>query len=285
MGKCGSLYLAVPGAYVILRRFYAAMGSHSRKESPTLSISAGIRAELEKWLDVRAWCGGSATWASPHHFTVIVEGPLSPRLLMARFSSPSSSGGAPVVLGGSGAPASAQGSVDALGDEALEACTDLGHPSACFLGLLAGLGWRPSTLFARNWSMSIGGGARAKRLLRLMATWSAVHLNAIRLPDSTQHAWFAADRGSFVLCPSMWEVVERVFGPHDIGLISSDSNSHLSPLGRPLPHFTHWPFADYTGVKVFSQAMFGLNAYCDAVFSLMSSLLISHFRHQRASVS
>ena len=48
MGKCGSLYLAVPGAYVILRRCYAAMGSHSRKESPTLSIFAGIRAELEK---------------------------------------------------------------------------------------------------------------------------------------------------------------------------------------------------------------------------------------------
>ena len=287
VGKCGSLYLAVPGAHIMLRQCYAAMGSHSRKESPAMFISTGIRTELGKWLNIRAWCGGSAMWASPHHFSVVIKDPPLPGPLVARFSSPTCGGEAAFTLVGSGAPSIEPCSVDALGDAAvgaIEACAAFGHPSACFLDLFVGAGWRPGTLFTRDLSTSLGGEARAERLLRLMASSSVVSLSVIRIPDPTPPAWFAADRGSFVLCPSLWGVVERCFGPHDVDSMASRSNAQLSPLGQPLPHFTRWPSAGSAGVNVFSQSMLGLNVYCNAVFSLISPL-ISHFRQQRSDVS
>jgi ribonuclease HI len=288
VGKCGSLYLAAPGAHMKLRQCYATMGMHSRNASPMVVISPGIRQELLEWLNIRSWCGGSASWASPHHFTIVINEPPSAGVLRAEFSSPSCNGIAPFsLMDSTTAPPARSPSIDAVGDavvSALEACFALGQPWACFVDVLVGAGWRPSSIFSRDLSLSVGGGARADRLLRLMANLSIVALNVIRIPDPTPLAWFAVDKGSFVLRPNLWEVVETAFGPHDVDAMASDANAQPSSSGRPLPHYTRWPSANSGGVNVFSQSLLGLNVYCNAVFSLISPL-ISHFREQRAAVS
>ena len=289
VGKCGSLYLAVPGAHVMLRQCYAVLASKpsSRGPSTMIAISPKMYTELGRWLDIRSWCGGSASWALPHHFTIVIGGAPAPGLLCAQFSSPSSNGEVSFSLRNSlDGPAglSWQG---ALGDsvmDALESCLAIGNPTSCFVDVLLAGGWRPGSLFSRDLSTSVGGDLRAARLLALMAGRSIVSVAMIRIPDPSPRSWFAVDKGSFVLCRRLWHQVEREFGPHDVDAMSSDANAQSSVSGTTLPHFTRWPSVGSGGVNVFSQHMRGLNVYCNAVFGMISPL-ISHFIAQRATVS
>jgi ribonuclease HI len=289
VGKCGSLYLAVPGAHLMLRQCYAAMAdSHGAMSSSSpackVIISAALRLELELWLDIEGWCGGFATWPRAHHFTLVVDSPPAFGTIVAKYASPSRSGVVPFRLDSRAAPSWQ----DALGDavmSALESCPSIGGPQECYVDIVLHGEWRPYTLLARDLAVAPGGARRAMRLLRWMAANSVVSISVIRIPDPTPSAWFAVDRGSFVLRISLWKRVERLYGPHDIDSMSSDANAQRSTVsGDTLPHFTRWPSANSAGVNVFSQPLAGLNIYCNAVFGLILPLL-SCFEAQRARVS
>ena len=289
VGKCGSLYLAVPGAHVMLRQCYAAMGN-SASVMTLIPLSPLVRRELESWLNVEKWCGGVAGWALPHHFSVVIHAAAAPGLVHASFSAPAGKGVAPFMLRGGDAPgpgSNGHTNRESVGDavlDALSACLSMGKPRSCFVDILLGAGWHPGSVLSRDLSSQPGGDARAGRLLGLMTAYSIVAVNVIRIPDPSPLAWFAVDKGSFVLSGALWRVVDDTFGPHDVDAMSSDSNAQLDPAGGVLPHFTRWPSPLSSGVNVFSQALSGTNIYCNAVFSVISPL-IAHFRAQRAVVS
>jgi hypothetical protein len=71
-----------------------------------------------------------------------------------------------------------------------------------------------------------------------------------------------------------WKIVEKLFGPHTVDLMSLDSNVMVDNDGRPLRHFTPFPSVGSSGVNVFSQDMsLEVNPYVFPPFNLIFPLL------------
>ncbi|VDI23645.1 Hypothetical predicted protein [Mytilus galloprovincialis] len=56
-----------------------------------------------------------------------------------------------------------------------------------------------------------------------------------------------------MLSEESWLLVESLYGPHSVDLMSLDSNVMKSSTGVPLKHFTPWPTPCSAGVNLFSQ--------------------------------
>lgn len=248
-GKCISLTLAVPGCKLFCREVNAAI-STCVKNSRKVKVLGPLRDELMHWRFLDTWTGYSK-WRSEFHKVIEL--------------STDSSGfryGASVKL---------EASTMTLGDYwDTNDCRPIHEKEAdavlkSLQSLDSSLQDSRVDLFTDNMAViaaweNQGCKSRAlscimKEIFSHVSTYNIdLHLkyvpSCLNEADATSRLTNTADS---MLSEESWLLVESLYGPHSVDLMSLDSNVMKSSTGVPLKHFTPWPTPCSAGVNLFSQ--------------------------------
>jgi ribonuclease HI len=343
VGKCNATMVAVPGALLRCRQSYAALALESRKAGrpgTRVVVSPALAREVGRWECLDEWGSDSSPWKSAFHVGVVVSAP--PPFRAAGVGATASGTWAGMVRASCFSPV-ARGSVFARvslerdgvqGDgevswastcstpllAVLTAGVQLMDARNCFVDVVVSSGWRPSSVFGSD--LSLSGGERVAEGLFALVVERGLVVSVVRSPDESSVAdMWRSDRGSYVLSREIFARVEMLFGPHSVDAMASDENAQWVPGDSDstssrwvdggilrireravadegnvascpasmvqLPHFSRFPSGASSGVNVLAQPLgYGVvgNIYCNAVFAMIAAL-VRHFRAEKARVS
>ncbi|VDI38058.1 Hypothetical predicted protein [Mytilus galloprovincialis] len=224
-GKCISLTLAVPGCKLFCREVNAAI-STCVKNSRKVKVLGPLRDELMHWRFLDTWTGYSK-WRSEFHKVIEL--------------STDSSGFRPIHEKEADAVLKSLQSLDSsLQDSRVDLFTDN-------MAVIAA--WENQGCKSRALSCIM------KEIFSHVSTYNIdLHLkyvpSCLNEADAPSRLTNTADS---MLSEESWLLVESLYGPHSVDLMSLDSNVMKSSTGVPLKHFTPWPTPCSAGVNLFSQ--------------------------------
>ncbi|CAC5368150.1 unnamed protein product [Mytilus coruscus] len=248
-GKCISLTLAVPGCKLFCREVNAAI-STCIKNSRKVKVLGPLRDELMHWRFLDTWTGYSK-WRPAFHKVI----DLSTDSSGFRYGASVKLEASTMILGdywdtndcrpihekeADAVLKSLQSLDSSLRDSRVDLFTDN-------MAVIAA--WENQGCKSRALSCTL------KEIFSHVSTYNIdLHLkyvpSCLNDADALSRLTNTADS---MLSEKSWLLVESLYGPHSIDLMSLDSKVMKLAAGVPLKHFTPWPTPCSAGVNLFSQ--------------------------------
>lgn len=269
-GKCISMGLAVPGCRLFCREVNLAI-SRAVKSSKHVCLTDELREELEHWRFLDSW-EGCCQWRSECHQQVMLSSDAS----LYKY-------GAVVEQGRN------RYEISDFWEENDQRPIHLKEADAVYKVLLAlGENIANSRVHVLTDNMAVlsvwqnqGGKDRAlnciTKCIFSLTLKLNFELNLQFVPSKLNEADAPSRQISYadsMLDGKTWGIVEKVFGPHTVDLMASDSNSMKAKGGGVLRHFTPCPMPFTAGVDVFAQNIRKeLNPYVFPPFGMVFPVL------------
>ena len=252
-GKVISFSLAIPGCKLYVCEIFNAISRHSGSSRPTVKLEANLRADIEFWRFLDDW-KDCFQWRTERQASVTVY-----------FDASKMAWGGTLRLGGHSLESRDTGwTIRRISTSSIEAQALLysllsfkKHLTSSRVDVYTDNRVLTSALENECCRSSEVNGV-LKDIFRFCREYN-FSLDVYYVPSGENPADPTSRSRSDTDCMlsnSVWEQVDRLFGPHTFDLMSLDSSCQCNRVGLQLPHFTPCAAPESSGINVFAHWLF-----------------------------